>query len=765
MNITVVGVGHVGLVSAACFAHLGHDVLGMDDNPKTVASLRDGRVPFHEPGLQDLVTEGMAPGRLRFTDDAAEAFHHAEIAFVCVGTPSLPNGAPNLVYVEGVGRSAALHAVNDLVLVEKSTVPASTGGRLLQAIRREQAIAGTKANIDVASNPEFLREGTAVHDTLHPDRIVIGAATLETAHKVRAAYEPLLERHSCPVLETDLATAELIKHASNAFLATKISFINAVARVCELVGADVEQVADGMGFDARIGRQFLNAGLGYGGSCLLPDETVLARRAGAVRHLTIASFLSLVASEGLDAWEVLSWHPERRRPEFLPVSAATARPYRGDIVEVRTKLGRRVRTTADHPFLVGDGTTGTTTVRLADQLTTSDWLPLASARERTSEAEQWHGEVLAAVGVVGSTNGTAVASRLELDADFWRIVGLSAERVPDAIWEAPVEHQRALLRGLWDGDGSWSLVNGGPSVVLEYGTVSRTLADGMLRLLGDLGLFASVRIGRTEKSTVDTYSIRLSGADQIEAALWLLPEDEAESIRASMARQFKRIAPTGYRAHADGSAWVRVTGTKRARYAGAVYSLEVPDAHTIVTTGGLVTHNCFPKDVDAFLYLSRSAGYEFPMLEEVRRINQEQRAHVLERLRTELWHIDGKTVTLLGAAFKPGTDDLREAPAMYIARQLLEEGARVRVYDPVALPRVKEHLPEAETVDDAITALRGAHAVVVCTEWPEVAALTPSDFVEALGYPIVIDGRNVYDPAAMVAAGVRYFPIGRPVAN
>jgi UDP-N-acetyl-D-mannosaminuronate dehydrogenase len=245
--------------------------------------------------------------------------------------------------------------------------------------------------------------------------------------------------------------------------------------------------------------------------------------------------------------------------------------------------------------------------------------------------------------------------------------------------------------------------------------------------------------------------------------LWLFPAAEAEEIRAAVAQQSKRIAPTGYRRFDDGSTWVRVVGVERRAYDGPVYSLEVPDAHTIVTTGGLVTHNCFPKDVDAFIHLSRQVGYDFTLLEEVERINCEQRDVVLDKLRNELWHLNEKTVTLLGAAFKPGTDDLREAPAIHLARLLLQEGATVRIYDPVALANVKEELgDQVELFDDPIEACRGAHAAVVTTEWDEVKAIDLEALKDALAYPIVVDGRNVLDGDRLAQLGIHYQAIGKP---
>jgi UDPglucose 6-dehydrogenase len=436
MRIAVVGVGHVGLVSAAAFARWGHDVVGLDDDAAKVATLREGRAWFYEPGLQDLLDEVIAAGRLTFADDPSQAMAGVEVVFACVGTPPLEDGSPNLAYLEAVARTVADSATGDVLLVEKSTVPASTGRRLEQVIAREQARLGTSYRIEIASNPEFLREGTAVQDTLHPDRIVYGTSSDWARDVLRRVYAPLVAQDGCPVVETDVATSEVIKHASNAFLATRISFINAVARICEQVGADVNVVADGMGYDARIGRSFLSAGLGYGGSC-------------------------------------------------------------------------------------------------------------------------------------------------------------------------------------------------------------------------------------------------------------------------------------------------------------------------------------FPKDVDAFAHLARQVGVPFRLLDEVRAINVSQRQLIVDKLRQELWHLDGKTVVLLGAAFKPGTDDLRESPAIYLAEELCAAGADVRIYDPVASAQVAVRLPNVETFDVIGPALGGAHAAVVCTEWDEIRALTPEDYLEGLAYPIVVDGRNAHEPDLMLAAGLRYHSVGR----
>jgi UDPglucose 6-dehydrogenase len=435
VKITVIGVGHVGLVTAACMAELGHDVVGMDDDQQKVATLQAGEMPFFEDGLAELTAAGVAAGRLRFTEDAADAVAGADVVFISVGTPTNADGSPNLSYVQAAAAAVASHATGPVVVAEKSTVPVRTGERIRHALTLQARAIGSSIHHDVVSNPEFLREGTAVEDTLRPDRIVVGADSERAQTIMREVYAPLLARHECPYVATDVRTAELIKHSSNAFLATKISFINAVARICELAGADVQTVADAMGHDQRIGRAFLNAGLGYGGSC-------------------------------------------------------------------------------------------------------------------------------------------------------------------------------------------------------------------------------------------------------------------------------------------------------------------------------------FPKDVKAFIHIAAELGYDFGMLRETERINREAKGWPLQQLRRLVWNIADKEIAILGVAFKPGTDDIRDAPALEVIDGLRAEGASVRLHDPVALDHVRGRYPDATFCDKAEDAVRGAHAVVVCTEWDEYRALRPERLRDLLAYPIVVDARNVWSPEELAAADLTFASVG-----
>jgi UDPglucose 6-dehydrogenase len=439
MRVTVIGAGHVGLVTAACFAQVGHEVVVDDDDPGKLELIRQGRPWFYEPGLAELLTEVIGAGRLRVAVDKAEAVRHGVVVFVCVGTPSRGDGSPNLAYVEAVAREVARNLpVGEFRLVcEKSTVPVQTGDRVAQVIARE---APPGADWEVASNPEFLREGSAVADTLAPDRVVVGTTSERGMAAMRELYAPILESSGAPFLATDRATAELIKHASNAFLATRISFINSVARVCERAGADVELVARGMGLDPRIGPAFLKAGAGYGGSC-------------------------------------------------------------------------------------------------------------------------------------------------------------------------------------------------------------------------------------------------------------------------------------------------------------------------------------FPKDVAAFAHRSRELGVEFGILNEVAKVNHEARRAIVGKVRDALWHLDGKRIGVLGLAFKPDTDDLRDAPAVDVVRELLADGAQVVAYDPVAGEHAAELVPGLEVAAKAVAVADGAHALVVMTEWREFHELDPADLRARMAYPILIDARNTLDAEAFVAEGFTVAGVGRPVRH
>jgi UDPglucose 6-dehydrogenase len=278
MNICMVGTGYVGLVTGACLADFGMDVVCVDKDAEKIAALQRGEVPIYEPGLKEVIARNERAGRLRFTTDLKAGIEEALAIFIAVGTPPKPDGSPDLTFVRQVASAIAEHMNGYKVVVTKSTVPTGTG-RMIEQILREK---NSRHEFSVASNPEFLREGSAVSDFLRPDRVVIGASDGRAIEILKEIYSPLYLVET-PFVITDVASAELIKYASNGFLAVKISFINEIARMCELMGADVHAVARGMGLDKRIGGKFLHPGPGFGGSCFPKDTAAaadLARQAG-----------------------------------------------------------------------------------------------------------------------------------------------------------------------------------------------------------------------------------------------------------------------------------------------------------------------------------------------------------------------------------------------------------------------------------------------------------------------------------------------------
>lgn len=309
MRVCVIGTGYVGLVTGACLAHVGHDVICVDNNEEKVKLMKSGQSPIYEPGLSEIMQAAIRDGHIQFTTDLGAGVSHGEILFIAVGTPALPTGESDTRYVEAVARGIGAHLNGGYkVIVNKSTVPIGSGDWVrmivMDGIAERMASAETpvlagvggttvtthpemEPNFDVVSNPEFLREGSAVYDTFNPDRIVLGSNSSRAIELMKQLYAPIIERQAAeekslppvPVVVTDLSSAEMVKYASNAFLATKISFINEVANICDRVGADVTQVAKGIGLDSRIGSKFLQAGIGWGGSCFPKDVSALIHTA------------------------------------------------------------------------------------------------------------------------------------------------------------------------------------------------------------------------------------------------------------------------------------------------------------------------------------------------------------------------------------------------------------------------------------------------------------------------------------------------------
>src|SRR5213592_318360 len=277
MDISIIGSGYVGLVTGACFADVGHNVICVDNDPQKIKLLQAGKVPIYEPGLEEVIHRNVSAQRLRFSGSIQDGVDNAQVIFIAVPTPQQANGDVDLSFLEKVAREIAGVLTDYRVIVDKSTVPVKTGEKVAESIKRYNRHG---AEFDVVSNPEFLREGCAVADLMHPDRIVIGAQNEHAIDLMKKVYEPFM----APILVTDINSAELIKHAANSFLALKISYINAVSAICEASGADVQEVANGIGMDARIGRRFLDAGLGFGGSCFPKDLSAFIKIAEQIGY-------------------------------------------------------------------------------------------------------------------------------------------------------------------------------------------------------------------------------------------------------------------------------------------------------------------------------------------------------------------------------------------------------------------------------------------------------------------------------------------------
>ena len=277
MKLTIIGTGYVGLVTGTCFAEVGHRVVCVDNDAAKVKLLQSGGIPIFEPGLDELVRKNVAVGRLEFTSSTAEGVQKSDVVFIAVPTPPQPDGSVDLSFIEKVARDIAAAMTGYKIVVDKSTVPVKTGEKVSETIKR---YCKARVEFDVVSNPEFLREGFAVGDLMKPDRVVIGVRSPRPVAAMKEIYAPF----NAPIVVTDINSAELIKHAANSFLALKISYINAIANVCEAAGANVQEVANGIGLDERIGRRFLNAGIGFGGSCFPKDLSAFIKIAEQVGY-------------------------------------------------------------------------------------------------------------------------------------------------------------------------------------------------------------------------------------------------------------------------------------------------------------------------------------------------------------------------------------------------------------------------------------------------------------------------------------------------
>jgi UDPglucose 6-dehydrogenase len=923
-KICVVGTGYVGLVTGACFADLGNRVVCLDIVAEKIAQLQAGVLPIYEPGLDKLVATNAKAGRLCFTTDYADAVSGAEFVFIAVNTPSKPGSAgADMSYVESAARSIATHLTSDVIIINKSTMPVGSGD-LVSTIAHEH-LADSKLNIAVVSNPEFLSEGFAVRDFQHPDRVVLGSVDRAAAQRVAELYLPL----RAPIVITDLYTAEMIKYASNAFLATKISFINEIARICDRLGADVKEVAAGMGYDRRIGSQFLYAGLGYGGSCFEADETVFALNSPNVAALRFDTMFEksverapagspfqgdVVELVRPSKQRVLAFDLETGQPTLAEVKAITRRPYKGTMVTINTSMGRSLRVTADHPVVLESNhqfaVVPAATVAPGDRLMALCELPTVQMAGSLNLLELLRGTELEAdvyvrpdddtftrnyehfrhaiptsmlaypdeikrhnrmslrlfrhlseAGVLevpaeklslytAKGAATTVPALISLDADLLRFCGYySAEgcicrdagragavrdrvqlsfheneleyiadvqrilsrwgmkffeqrktsalttivssrifawllrdvlgcgvrsedkALPRLAFNVAPELRLELIRGAFSGDGSVTTVQHGRNFMLEYATVSKALADGMTLLLQSIGIVPSIRARWMNKSTQPAYILRVSGHAQLTLLADAFGGKRREQVLSLLAGYQRHIRQRGFERQGSYAA-LTVREVQLENVETTVYSMETSTG-TLIASSGIISHNCFPKDVKALAHMADEAGLHPQLLDAVMKINQDQRHLALEKLEHELGgenSLRDKTIAVLGLAFKENTDDMREAPSIDIIDWLIEAGATVRVYDPVATETARKIRPgwEVTYCEDEYEAAQGCEGVVLVTEWKQFQAIDLERLLavmsSALERPVFVDGRNLFDPRVVERAGFRYHGIGRGTA-
>jgi UDPglucose 6-dehydrogenase len=917
-KICVVGTGYVGLVTGACFAALGNTVTCLDVIPEKIERLRAGEMPIYEPGLEPLVKHNVHASRLRFSTDYTESVAGADYIFIAVGTPTLANSdAADMQYVESAARSIAQHLTGSAIIVNKSTMPVGSGDLVTNIVREH--VKDSSCSVAVVSNPEFLREGSAVEDFMKPDRVVLGSSDRAAAQRVAELYLPL----RAPIVITDLYTAEMIKYASNAFLAAKISFINEMARICERLGADVKEVAAGMGYDKRIGRPFLDAGLGYGGSCFEADETVFALNSPNVA----AERMDTLFENGGPAFKgdvvevvqpankrVLAFDLESGQPTLAAVKALTRRPYKGTMVTVRTTMGRSLRVTADHPVVVhrendfaivpaervapGDLLMALTALPEVEQAQTLNLIELlrgtaleadvyiapdddSFTAQYTQFAHLIPADVLAYPHEIKRHNrmslrlfrtlseagaldvpaeklrlytakgaATMLRALIPVDADLLRLCGYYLaegyigrdagradavrERVGFCFHENETEYtddvrrilsrwgmkfierrgpgalttivssrifawllrdvlqcgvrsedkalprlafnvspalRHEVVRGAFSGDGSVTTVQNGANLMLEYATVSKSLADGMALLLQTLGVVPSIRSRMMNKSKRVAYILRVSGYEQIEALNDVFGGKRLVQIETLLAGYQRRIQQRGF-TRCGPYATLQVREVVAEEVETTVYSMETTTG-TLIASSGIISHNCFPKDVKALAHMAAEAGLHPQLLEAVMTINTDQRRLVIDKLERELGgagSLRGKTIAMLGLAFKANTDDMRDAPAVDIAHWLLEAGvAEIRAYDPVAGETAHAVMPEKGVTycEDEYEAASGADGMLIVTEWGQFRHLDLIRLREAMapleGGPVLIDGRNLFDEAEMKRMGFHYEGIGSGV--
>jgi UDPglucose 6-dehydrogenase len=903
-RIGVIGAGHVGLVTAAVFADLGNKIICQDSDRQKIKKLKKGDLPIYEPGLSKLIKKNVKAKRLSFTHNLPEVVNKCFIIFICVGTPPRQDGSADLSSVENVTRKIAQNMKEYKIIVGKSTVPVETGEWIRRTILMHNR---RKVEFSIVSNPEFLREGSAIKDTLYPDRIVLGVEDKKAEKIMRELFKPI----KAPIVVTNIKTAEMIKHASNSFLATKISFINAVGHICEKVGADVIKVADGMGLDRRIGRAFLNAGAGFGGFCLRGSEKVIVKEINdrQIQVLSMRDLYKKIANK--ERYEVLSFDINSKRVKFSKIILVSQRKFSGKLVTIKTRMNKTITATDDHPFIIYEKD-GFRKV-LAKDLKEGDFLPVflklperglrknlnidlinelqnrrisidnVKVRPKNKEFKDYKDIILKDLRKINRNkrwrpedilnnncmslkeylllekkgkipidrselslftskgNTTYSSAIITLDKNFCRLLGYYASeghihqeqcergersriifhfnrkeyeyiddvcnildnlgisyrkakqsqfhtvsiiissrifaflikdvlkcgidsytaQIPEIIYSLNKEKKEAFLSGTFRGDGHIAFPQNTQAIVYDFGSISLKLIQGMEFLFHTLGIVPSYKRSRSQKATNFAHFIRISGRDQIKALPLFKDRDMQRRVDQRLLSYKKHIKPTGFKRINSHFGVVKIKKIKQFFRKEEVYSLEVKDTGTFVTGNGLIIHNCFPKDLEAFIYIAKKAGYDFSLLRETAKINREQKQFLVKKVEEAVWIIPGKTIGVLGLSFKPNTDDIRFSVSIDVIRMLQKEGAKIKAYDPQAMQEAKKELKDVKFCRNPYEATRNSDCLLIMTEWDEFRNLDLARIKRLLRQPILIDGRNIFEPEQMNKLGFIYKCIGR----
>ncbi len=688
MQISIVGSGYVGATLAGCLAELGHQITAVDIDADVVEQINAGTPPIVEPGL-DALFEDHVGDRLRATTNI-DRISGTQITFLTVQTPASQGGRMDTGALESacrdIGRALADSQSYHLVVIKSTILPGIAEDLLWPAIR-EGGELGHNAAIGLAVNPEFQAQGSAVEDFMTPDKLVFGTRERRAEELLRAVYEPLIARADPPVVQTGLREASMIKYANNVFLAAKISVMNELGNIGKEHGVDSYEVASAMGLDGRIGAEFLESGAGWGGSCLPGDEQLWVTD-GGVRRLCFEDFFQkYVQATGVSDVSVLSGAVDGTFG-FKRVTGATKRSYKGELRTFAVGAGTTVSVTSDHPMIVMDG--AVPTVVEADTVVAGDRVPVAGG---------------AASGILQDIPERSTVS--------------APARGPPSFADSP------------------------PTGLTSRGMepMGRSLGDDPMGMYGRGTMVTHLKGAGAHRRGLD----EVGSADRWNRSCGdLTPTDGRgrgvnEKAAGHSRSRIEMPMETG-----SGAARFQTTPVKSvstARASTDVYSIEVAENHTFVTTGGVLVHNCFPKDTAALMSAARRKGYEPDLLGEVVAVNEKQPRRMVELLERHI-QLGEARVAVLGAAFKPGTDDTRGTRARPLIESLARRGATPVVYDPTEAAEVLVHEHEAAILaDSAGSALDGADGAAVITDWDEFATLD-SEF-DLMAQPVVIDGRRI----------------------